>query len=289
MSIDWRSMPSLTALRAFEAAARLGGFSPAARNLNVTHAAIAQQVRALEAELGVALLRRDGKAVALTGEGTRLAAALAEGFGSIQSAVAALKSGEVGPVRITLTAAFAAHWLMPRLRDFWARHPDVPLSLHPDPRPVDLRRERMDLVIRYGRGDWPGVTARRLTSARLVVVGAPGLLEGRLPSAGEMQHLPWVLTEGWPEQDDWLRSQGLEPATLRASVFPDEDLSIAACREGLGLMVESHALVEADLRASTSVPARDGQESLPAYFVVTPDGPARKAARVFLSWLARQA
>ncbi len=80
MTVDWRHMPPLTALRALEAVARLGGFSAAARALNVTHAAVAQQVRGLETELGVALLRREGRAVVLTAEGARLAAALAEGF-----------------------------------------------------------------------------------------------------------------------------------------------------------------------------------------------------------------
>ncbi len=171
MTVDWRTMPPLASLRAMEAVARLGGFSAAARALNVTHAAVAQQVRGLEAELGVALLRREGRAVVLTAEGERLSAALTEGFGGMQGAVEAAKARRAdGPIRISLTASFAAQWLMPRLRDFWARHPDVPLSLHPDARVLDLAREAMDLGIRYGRGSWPGVTAQRLAAGRLVVV-----------------------------------------------------------------------------------------------------------------------
>ncbi len=279
-------MPPLTALRALEAVARLGGFSAAARALNVTHAAVAQQVRALEAELGVALLRRDGRAVVLTAEGERLAAALADGFGTIQGAVQAARARrEDGPVRITLTAAFAAHWLMPRLRDFWARHPDIPLSLHPDPRVIDLPREAMDLGIRYGQGTWPGVAVERLAAGRLVVVGAPSLV-GDGPA--ELAALPWVLASDWPEQARWLASRGLDPAKLDVSDFPGEDLASAAARQGLGLTVEDLALVQDDVAAGRLVILLDDRESLPAYFVVTPPGPMRPAAKIFLNWLLKQ-
>lgn len=283
-------VPSLSALRAFEATARLGGFSAAARSLNVTHAAVAQQVRALEAEVGVALVYRDGRALALTAAGARLAEGLAEGFGLVQRAVEEVRAGRgEGPVRVTLTASFAAQWLMPRLRDFWARHPDVPLSLHPDPRVVDLRREGMDLGIRYGRGDWPGVQARRLAAGRMVVVAAPSLAgEGRL-SLEDLKGLPWALASDWPELDAWLTSQGLPPANLRVTWFPDETLAVAAARQGLGLAVEDIALAEEDIRNRRLVVVLDRDESLPAYFVVIPNGPQRKEARTFLSWLSRQA
>jgi LysR family glycine cleavage system transcriptional activator len=72
---------------------------------------------------------------------------------------------------VTLTASFAAQWLMPRLKDFWEKFPDIGLSLHPDSRVVDLHRERMDLGIRYGNGDWPGLESSYLASARLVIAG----------------------------------------------------------------------------------------------------------------------
>lgn len=287
MTVDWKAMPSLTALRALEAVARLGGFSAAARTLNVTHAAVAQQVRALEAELGVALLRREGRAVVLTAEGARLAAALAEGFGTVQSAVHAARARRAdGPVRITLTAAFAAQWLMPRLREFWLKHPDIPLSLHPDPRVVDLRGEAMDLGIRYGRGSWPGVTAERLAAGRLVVVGAPALLGDS--GTPDLNALPWVLASDWPEQANWLMSRGLDPAALDVTAFPGEDLASAAARQGLGLAVEDIALVQDDVAAGKLVILLDDRESLPAYFVVTPPGPMRPAAQIFLRWLLRQ-
>jgi LysR family glycine cleavage system transcriptional activator len=287
MTIDWLHLPPLSALRAFAAVAEAGSFSAAARRLNVTHAAVAQQVRALEEHLGVSLAVRDGRALALTAEGGQLAAALADGFGAVQRGVAALKEqGADRPVKVTLTPGFAVQWLMPRLRDFWEKNPDIGLSLHPENRVVDLRRDGMDLGIRYGGGKWPGVQAAYLASARLVVAGAPELMEGRARlSPVQMAGMEWIAARDWPEQDDYLRSIGLDPAALSKTEFPNEELSIAAARQGLGLVVESLALIEDDLRTGRLVLVHDSQSRLPAYFVVILPGPLRPQVRAFVRWL----
>ncbi len=291
MSIDWTHLPPLTALRAFEAVASAGSFSGAARRLNVTHAAVAQQVRALEEHLGVALAVRDGRGLALTAEGGQLAAALAEGFGAVQRGVEALRAGGGDrPVRLTLTASFAAQWLMPRLRDFWERHPDIGLSLHPDAKVVDLRREGMDVGIRYGLGQWPGVQATFLASARLVVAASPVVMEGRARlTVAELAGMEWIVARDWPEQDDYLRSLGLDPQTLSRTEFPNEELSIAAARQGLGLVVESLALIESDVATGQLCMVHDSRDTLPAYFMVTVPGPQRAPVRAFLRWLAANA
>jgi LysR family glycine cleavage system transcriptional activator len=288
MEIEWRQMPPLTALRAFQAVAQAGGFSAAARMLNVTHAAVAQQVRALEDLLDLPLVVRDGRRMALTPEGEELAARLNEGFGTIQAGLAALRAGGTDrPVRITLTSSFAAQWLMPRLRGFWDRHPDIGLSLHPDPRVMDLRREGMDLGIRYGDGQWPGVEARFLTSARLVVAAAPSLMEGRKTlTTSEMAGMDWILAENWPEQDQYLTSLGLDPASLSITQISDDALAVAAARQGLGLVVESAALLEDDARAGRLHIVHDSHDRLPAYFVIVPPGPPRAPVRTFLKWLS---
>lgn len=290
MSVDWHGLPPLTALRAFQATAEARSFSQAARALNVTHAAVAQQVRALEDHLGRPLVQRDGRGVSLTADGEQLAEGLGEGFASIQRAIEALRAGEADrPVRVSLTAGFAAQWLMPRLKDFWDRHPDIGISLHPDNRVVDLHRERMDLAIRYGNGEWPGVQATYLASARLVVAAAPSLIgEGQLaPEA--MAEMDWILARNWPEQDNYLRSLGLDPETLSATDFPGEELAIAAARQGLGLVVESIALIESDVSAGRLRVVHESREKLPAYFVVRLPGPQRAAARAFDRWLLTQA
>ena len=291
MVLDWRTLPSLTALRAFAATADFRSFSQAARALNVTHAAVAQQVRALEDQLGRALVQRDGRGVSLTADGEQLAEALAEGFAAMLRGVEALKAGEVDrPVRVSLTASFAAQWLMPRLKGFWELHPDIGLSLHPDARVVDLHRERMDLAIRYGGGDWPGVDATYLASARLVVAGAPSLLGDREAlTPDEMRQMDWILQRNWPEQDAYLRQLGLEPGALSSTDLSGEDLVIAAARQGLGLVVESLALIESDVAEGRLRVVHESREKLPAYFIITLPGPQRAAARAFLKWLKTQA
>lgn len=285
--ITWSRLPPLSSLRAFHAVAEGGGYSQAARVLNVTHAAVAQQVRALEAHLGVALVVRQGRGMALTAEGADLARSLAEGFGIVQAGVEALRAGGAArPVRITLTPSFATQWLMPRLKDFWDRHPDIALSLHPEARVSDLRRDGMDLGLRYGNGNWPGVEAKFLAPARMAVACAPDLLAGRKTlTAAEMQGMEWLLTRDWPEQENYLRSLGLDPTSLSRTEFPGEELSLAAARQGLGLIVESLALMEEDIRDGRLVLIHDSRTQLPAYFVVTSPGPQRAATRAFLKWL----
>ncbi len=287
MTLNWRDLPSLSSLRAFAAVAELGGFSQAARTLNVTHAAVAQQVRALESTLETPLVTRDGRGMALTIEGQQLAQALADGFGTIASGVAALRAGGSDrPVRITLTASFATQWLMPRLKDFWDRFPDIALTLHPDARVSDLRRDGMDLGIRYGNGDWPGVTSRFLASARMAVAAAPDLLGGRSSlTIAEMQEMEWILARDWPEQENYLKSLGLNPETVSRTDFTNEELSLAAARQGLGLVVESLALMEDDLEEGRLVLLHDSKDHLPAYFIVTTPGPQRAATRAFVKWL----
>ena len=147
------ALPSLAALRAFEAAARTGSLSAAGRELNVTHAAVGQQVRRLEAELGRRLLRREGRGVATTEDGARLAAGLAAGFGAIRRALAAFAAEDAArPLRLTTTPNFAANFLMPRMGAFRRAHPEVALRLDPTPALSEIGPEGAELAVRYGEG-----------------------------------------------------------------------------------------------------------------------------------------
>ena len=287
MAIDWRSFPSLTALRAFEAAARLSSFSQAGRELNVTHAAVAQQVRALEEHLGRELVYRAGRGLALTAEGGKLAQALGEGFRIVAAALAELRAAEPGaPLRVTMTPAFATQWLIPRLRAFWSAHPDVPLSLHPEKRVVDLRREGIDLGIRFGNGQWPGVETEFLTSARYVVVAAPSLLAGRRDlGKSEISALPWVIEPDWPEALAWLKSYGLNPDRMNITYIPTEELALSAAREGIGLHVEAEALVQQDIDNGDLIEVGRLEDQSLAYYLVTRPGPKRPELKVFMKWL----
>jgi LysR family glycine cleavage system transcriptional activator len=285
-------LPSFTALRAFEAAARTGSFSAAGRELNVTHAAIAQQVRALEADLGVPLAFREGRGLALTGEGQRLAAALTDSFRTIGMALSEITAeGEERPLRLTITPSFASKWLMPRLGKFWRQHPDIALTLDPDDRVRDLNRDGYDLAIRYGKGGWPGAEAEMFLPTQDVVVAAPSLVGNRDElTVAEMQQMPWITEAGWPEQMAWLRSLGLDPDNLDVTEMPTEELANLAAREGLGLFVELSALAAADLKAgrlrTVYTPPKEGNFG---YWIVTRPGPKNAALKTFVRWLTSEA
>lgn len=278
----------MTSLRAFEAAARTGSFSAAARELNVTHAAVAQQVRGLEGRLGLPLAFREGRGLALTGEGARLAQTLTEAFRSIAATIDDLAADDPDrPLRITLTPSFAAKWLVPRLGGFWRQHPDIALTLDPDLRQRDLNREGFDLGIRYGEGRWPGVEAELLTRSDDVIVGAPSLLGDREAlTIAEMQEMPWITEAGWTEQLSWLRGLGLDPDRLDITEMPTEELASLAAREGLGLAVEFVPLAEKDVdERRLRIVYRPPPEGSYGYWIVTRPGPKKPAVRTFVRWL----
>lgn len=282
---DWRHLPSLSSLRAFETAARLGGFSSAARALNVTHAAVAQAVRGLESDLGTTLLRREGRGLALTEEGARLARSLREGFSTIVAGVEALRAAERRwGLRITTTPAFAQQVLLPRLADFWARHPDTPVSISPGLALADLAREGIDLAVRAGPGRWPGLRAEPLLEAQLLVVGAPSLLEREADPA----RLPWIVDRADEQEMGWLRAAGLDPAALTVAGLDAAPLALPAARAGYGVLFATEAVVKEDLIAGRlrAVPF----PGLPRFrfWIVTLEGPRSAAVERFATWLKGQ-
>ncbi|SMX47185.1 LysR substrate-binding domain-containing protein [Actibacterium lipolyticum] len=284
--MDWRTIPSLTALRAFEATARLESFSAAARELNVTHAAISQQVRALEEDLGVGLVYRDGRTMALTADGAQLAEALRDGFETIKAGVLDIRDRDAAqPLKISLTPAFATQWLMPRLGRFWKEHPDTPISLHPDRRIVDMRRDGMDLAIRFGAGDWPGLQSEYFIPAGYMIVAAPELLQGKTPTIAEMEKMPWVMEPNRPEPLAWLKGLGMDTDALNINFIPTEELAIAAARQGYGLYVELEALGEKDLHEGRLNLVHSKCEKTPAYFLVSRPGIVKPAQKTFVRWL----
>jgi LysR family glycine cleavage system transcriptional activator len=290
--MDWRTLPPLAALRAFAALAETGGFTAAGDALNVSHAAVSQQVRALEERLGAALvLRGGGRRVALTPEGARLAAALAEGFLTIRRAVDELVGLDADrPLQVTLTPLFANAWLMPRLPEFLHEAPGVELMLNPTFELVDLSPGGVEVAIRYGRGGWPGLAAELLIPADFVVVGAPDLVAGRtIAGAADLLDLPWLQELGTTEMVAWLRDQGVEASPRRSVTHLPSHSMLEALRAGVGVTVTSRSVVALELaqgrlRELYAEPADDT-----GYWIVTRPGVLRPAARAFVAWLRRHA
>ena len=287
----WSDIPSLSALRAFEAAARTGSLSAAARELNVTHAAIAQHVRALEAQFGQTLLRRQGQGMAPTPEGAALAQELSDGFGRIAGGVRALRRhSEEGPLQITTTPNFAENWLMPRIGAFWKAHPEIPVTIQPDVTVTDMRRDGHHLAIRHGAGDWPGYSVERLTTGDTVVVGAPSLLQGRrLPAAriAELADLPWAIDAAYTEFLNWAVARGLDLDGTARLDFATNHLVLAASRNGHALCIQPRAVVERDLVHGHLQVAYHDRDDRMGYWMVTLPGHVSPRLDTLLRWLKR--
>lgn len=282
--MDWRDIPSLSALRAFEATARLGSFSAAARELNVTHAAIGQHVRGLESHFAATLMVREGRGMELTDTGARLAAAVGEGFATIAAGVADIrKRGEDEPLKIALTPAFAENWLMPRIGAFWADHPEVAVVLAPSTDLVDLRRDGFDLAIRYGAGVWNGEAAELLVQAKTVVIGTPEVA-ARATQEGLLS-MHWILETDRIEQQLWAQSQGLDYDKLKMTSMPTNGLVLSAVRAGMGLSMQARALVENDLKAGRLVCLFEEVQSELGYYIIPRPGVISPKLKVFLRWL----
>ena len=288
--MDWRKVPSLSALRALETAARLGSYSAAARELNVTHAAIAQHLRTLEDHFGRPLMQRQGQNMRPTPEGARLAAALSEGFGLIASAATDLLTlDEVRPLRIASTASFAENWLMPRIGGFWAAHPGIGLEIVPSSDLVDLRRDGFDLALRYGRGHWPGTEAQVLVPAAHTIVAAPGALPKPVTDMRDLQDEHFLLVGIRQEENLWLTANGLSHEALRITYFDTGALVLQAVRAGHGVSVHPWPVIARDVEMGWLDVLFQEEDSELAYYIVTRPGHVSAQVRTFIKWLKAEA
>jgi LysR family glycine cleavage system transcriptional activator len=287
MSVDWRNLPSLAALRAFDATARHGGFAGAARSLNVTHAAVAQQVRALEKDLGLQLAVRSGRTVGLTEAGMRLAAGLDKGFGAIFDCITELCETEARRgLRVTTTTFIADSVIVPRLSEFWNMHPGVEIALQPSREYVDILRDGFDFAIRAilvgAKADQPGMEAIHLSSARVVGVGAPDIVG---PAAGAAADYPWLWHEGMASKLAMMRDCGLDVAALRQVRIGGPSLLLEAARQGLGVTVFNERIVREDLATGRLREVPLPRELRAEYYIIIPKGPRRPIVDDFVYWL----
>jgi LysR family glycine cleavage system transcriptional activator len=286
-------LPPLNALRAFEAAARLGSFSAAAESLYVTHGAISRQVRSLEEWLGTALFERHGRRVVLTGPGREYFLAVQSAFQNIAGATR--RVSETGTQRrLTLDAlpTFTMHWLLPRLTRFQLRHPGVELNLITSDRPPDQSMD-FDLAIRRGPLELPGYVTREFLVEREIPVCSPALLK-RLPlrevrdlkrhtllsSAG--RHLSW---QRWLSEAG---AQGLEPRGRQQ--FDHFYLTLQAAVDGIGVALGPRPVIDRELDAGRLVMPLPGP-TVPsrAYYWLVPEGRANDPAlRSFCDWLLEE-
>lgn len=258
-------LPSLKALRAFEAAARHLSLTQAAREMNVTPAAVSHQIKALEADLGCKLLRRVKGNFILTEAAQEALPVLRAGFDQIAEAARRLRSDSSRHVlTISVGPTFASGWLVRRLGRFAESYPDVDVRLHSTDALADFARDGIDIAIRFGSGDYPGLTTIRLFDESIFPVCSPRLLtEGpglKRPEDFAQQtllHVEW----SWDGNHDatfdwemWLLAAGIEGVDFtRGPQFSHSSQALQAAMEGQGLALGSRALAGDDLAAGRLV------------------------------------
>jgi LysR family glycine cleavage system transcriptional activator len=290
--MDRSGLPTLSTLRAFEAAARHASFSAAGRELNVTHAAISQQVRRLEAELGLALVRRAGRGLALTPVGAELGRRLTEGLDVMRAAVAeALQDQARRPLQVTMTPIFAVSWMMPRIGRFRAELPGIELMIYPSPWMVDIVLTGYDLAIRYGSGDWPGLECEPFVPTNFVVVATPDLVAGRhIREPADLKDLPWVQEFGTDELTLWLRRKGVTVEGKTDVAHLPGYMLQAALRRGEGVGCTTRVFVEEDVAAGDLVVLFEDEGDFgTGYHLVRPRGEMRPPLASLVTWLKREA
>jgi len=285
----------LNGLKAFEAAARHLSFTRAADELHVTQAAVSHQVKTLEQRLGVKLFRRLPKSLLLTDEGQALLPELHDAFERMARAVNRVTSAQGGSaLSVSTLTTFALSWLVSRLPRFQARHPAIEVRLNTTARMVDFTREDVDVAVRYGDGNWPGLDTVRLSSEQLFAVCSPKLLSGkrRISKPADILKFPLIHMDSRADWNNWLQEAGLdESAVTHGPVLNRASMVIDAAINGQGIALARTTLAAWDLLNGHLV--RPFAQSLPlakTYWIICPKATAGLPKIVtFRDWLLAEA
>jgi LysR family glycine cleavage system transcriptional activator len=245
-----RRLPPLNGLKAFEAAARSESFTRAAEELNVTQGAVSRQVKALEVTLGLKLFHRERQRLILTEAGRDYLAVIRDAFDQIAVGTERLlQRQESGVLTVSTSPDFAAKWLVNRLSRFSEKHPDVDLRISATTHYVDFAREDVDIAIRHGDGNWPGLDAQRLYSERLFPVCSPKLIAGRnrITKAADLLKFPLLRLEDAKNWTRLLEAAGVKAAVGSGPVLNRASMLIDAAIDGQGIALARTALAAWDL------------------------------------------
>ena len=290
-----RRLPSLNSLRAFEAAARQESFTKAADELCVTQGAVSQQVKGLEAELGVRLFRRERQRLVITDAGRSYLGVVRDAFDRLAMGTERLLQRQnSGVLTVTTSPNFAAKWLVHRLGRFSDAHPGIELRISASIQHVDFAREDIDLAIRHGVGQWPGLHVTRLCVEELFPVCGPKLVRGRgaLRSPRDLKHHTLLHANDTGDWVKWLKLVGVDDVDFkRGTVFNQASMAIDAAVDGQGVALARTALAAWDLLSGRLVrPFPQALEAPYALWIVCP-APAADLPKIatFRSWLLKEA
>lgn len=303
-----RELPSLDLLRGFEAAARTLSFTLAAAELFVTQSAISRQIRALEEELGTPLFERRHRALVLTDAGVALQRGVSLAFAQLRETVQQIRSVDaVHTLAVTTTVTFASLWLIPRLTTFRRLHPDIDVRISANDAIVDLKRDRIDLAIRYCAPRAAPASATKLFGEEVVPVCSPALLQDPqrpLRTPADLRHHALLGIDGasmsfpWLDWNAWLAAMGLETLVPAGELtFSHYDQMIQAAMDGQGVALGRLPLLAELIRKGRLAspfdrPRRPKHWRAPvrAFYAIVDDASAeRPEARSFLDWLVIEA
>ncbi len=288
-------LPSLKALQAFRHAAEAQSFKLAAEQLYVSQAAISQQIKALEQQLGVTLFHRLTREIELTSEGQQLLPYVSKAFTSLEQGINQL-SDDPHPQRLILSTlpSFASRWLVPRLGDFQAQEEQLSIHISPGIRLDSFDDNQLDLAIRFGKGVYPGLSSRLLMRDYMIPVCHPSLISKDRPARQQLRELP-LLTDDAPDMKDlWpqLRTTLGLPDTLTSSRLQvtDSNILVEALLSGQGIAAARFSLVyEMLAREQLICPLPIYLPSSFDYYLVAPEHHFRRPKiQRFENWLRQQ-
>lgn len=274
-------LPPFFSLRALEAAARHASYSRAARELSVTHSAVSQQIRQLEAELGTRLFERRGNRMIPTPAAERLARQIGEGLNLLHNAVAEFAAAaERDPLVVSLDRQFASRWLPTRLAALLAHPSGANMEIRVEDRLADFTTDGVDVAVRYGGGRWPETEVRHLFAETLFPVCSPAFAQAHPMRAPQdlltvplihHTHRPWRL---------WFDAIGLRAPAPRGVTMEDSIMVIDAAAQGLGVALARSGLIDPDLGSGRLVRPVPGDVASELGFFVVWRADSRKLARV---------
>ncbi len=290
------ALPSLRNLQVFEVAARHPTLRAAADALFLTHGAVSRQIRALEAELGVALFTRTRQGMVLTPQGRHLQATVAEALKMMSDATVTLgheTRNSSARLVVTVLPSFATRWLLPRLPDFRSRHPDIAVELISAMAPLDLTEKQIDLGIRNGEGTWAGVTSERLVQEKLFPVVASNGIVGhdKLPHSAQ-ELLEYPLLNPYDDWQRWFSRAGVTvpPALCREGRSTTPPCCFKPPRRGVGVALGRKWLVTDALDKGSLVRLPGPMiASRRSYYLIYPDNrPLSPHAEAFAVWIRQR-
>src|SRR5690349_11795472 len=244
-------LPPLNALKAFEAAARHESFTRAAEELFVTQGAVSHQVKALESELGVKLFNRERQRLVLTEAGRDYLTVVRDALDRIAVGTERLLQRQsAGVLTVSTSPDFAAKWLVHRLGRFAEAHPEIDLRISATMHHVDFAREEVDLAVRHGDGNWPGLEAVRLSTEQLFAVCSAKLLSGprRIREPADLLRHPLLHLDDRKDWSRWLEAAGLADAKpVHGPVLNRVSMLIDAAVDGQGVALARTTLAALDL------------------------------------------